>query len=222
MFKQVKSFQVSSSPVCAAHLTVGSGGCPAAHGDRPDARIGGPQPRIDFSAPGQYAFSLSTERVSDMKVILQENVEGVGHLGDVLDVSDGYARNYLLPRRKALQASPRNVKAFEHAKRVMGERAKKETLEIEGLAKKLSAVSVTITAQVGKDDKLFGSVTVKDIAEGLAAQGFEVDRRKIQLAQPIKELGTFTVPVKLHRDVSVSVSVVVGRKPEAEAPQGAA
>jgi len=110
-----------------------------------------------------------------MKVILQENVEGVGHLGDVLDVKDGFARNYLLPRRKALQASPRNVKAFEHTKRVMGERAKKEKLEIEGLAKRLSAVSLTITAQVGKDDKLFGSVTVKDIAEGLAAQGLEED-----------------------------------------------
>lgn len=156
-----------------------------------------------------------------MKVILQENVDGVGHLGDVLDVSDGFARNYLLPRRKALQASPRNVKAFEHAKRVMGERANKEKLEIEGLAKKLSAVSLTITAQVGKDDKLFGSVTVKDIAEGLAAQGFEVDRRKIQLAQPIKELGTFAVPVKLHRDVTASVSVVVGKKQEAESPQAA-
>jgi large subunit ribosomal protein L9 len=107
---------------------------------------------------------------------------------------------------------------FEHTKRVMGERAKKEKLEIEGLAKKLSAVSLTITAQVGKDDKLFGSVTVKDIAEGLAAQGFEIDRRKIQLAQPIKELGTFTVPVKLHRDVTASVAVLVGKKQEADSP----
>ncbi|MEK7268656.1 MAG: 50S ribosomal protein L9 [Nitrospirota bacterium] len=154
-----------------------------------------------------------------MKVILQENVEGVGHLGDLLDVSDGFARNYLLPRRKALEASTRNVKAVEHAKRVVAEKARKEKLEIEQVAKKISAVSLTVTAQVGKDDKLFGSVTVKDIAEGLAAQGLEVDRRKIQLTQPIKELGTFTVPVKLHRDVTASVSVQVVKKQEADSPQ---
>ncbi len=154
-----------------------------------------------------------------MKVILQENVEGVGLLGDLLDVSDGFARNYLLPRRKALEASTRNVKAVEHAKRVVAEKARKEKLEIEQVAKKISAVSLTVTAQVGKDDKLFGSVTVKDIAEGLAAQGLEVDRRKIQLAQPIKELGTFTVPVKLHRDVTASVSVQVVKKQEADSPQ---
>ena len=156
-----------------------------------------------------------------MKVILQENVEGVGHLGDLLDVSDGFARNYLLPRCKALEASTRNVKAVEHAKRVVAEKARKEKLEIEQVAKKISAVSLTVTAQVGKDDKLFGSVTIKDIAEGLAAQGLEVDRRKIQLTQPIKELGTFTVPVKLHRDVTASVSVQVVKKQEADSPQAA-
>lgn len=156
-----------------------------------------------------------------MKVILQENVEGVGHLGDLLDVSDGFARNYLLPRRKALEASTRNVKAVEHAKRVVAEKARKEKLEIEQVAKKISAVSLTVTAQVGKDDKLFGSVTAKDIAEGLAAQGLEVDRRKIQLTQPIKELGTFTVPVKLHRDVTASVSLQVVKKQEADSPQAA-
>src|SRR5919204_1462192 len=137
-----------------------------------------------------------------MKVILQENVDGVGHLGDLLDVSDGYARNYLLPRGKALEANTRNVKALEHAKRTMAEKAKKEKLEVEGYAKKISSVSLSITAQVGKDDKLFGSVTAKDIAERLAEKGYEVDRRKIQLAQPIKELGTFTVPIKLHHQVT--------------------
>jgi large subunit ribosomal protein L9 len=151
-----------------------------------------------------------------MKVILQENVEGVGHLGDLLEVSDGFARNYLLPRQKALEANPRNVKALEHAKRVMAEKAKKEKLEIEALAKKMSAVSLTIPAQVGKDDKLFGSVTAKDIAESLAEQGFTVDRRKIQLAHPIKELGTVAVPVKLHRDVTATVSVHVVRKQDAQ------
>jgi large subunit ribosomal protein L9 len=153
-----------------------------------------------------------------MKVILQENVEGVGHLGDLLDVSDGYARNYLFPRKKALEANPRNVKALEHAKRVMAERAKKEKMEIEAFAKKISAVPLTMTAQVGKDDKLFGSVTAKDIAEGLAEKGFTVDRRKIQLGQPIKELGTFAVPIKLHHEVTASVSVTVVKKEGSESP----
>jgi len=149
-----------------------------------------------------------------MKVILQETVEGLGHVGDLLDVSDGFARNYLLPRRKALEASSRNVKALEHVKRVSAEKARKEKQQIETVAKKISAVSLTLTAQVGKDDKMFGSVTVKDIVEGLAEHGFEVDRRRIQLAQPIKELGMFTVPVKLHRDVTASVSVMVVKKQE--------
>ncbi|MBI5672003.1 MAG: 50S ribosomal protein L9 [Nitrospirae bacterium] len=124
-----------------------------------------------------------------MKVILQETLEGVGHLGDLINVADGFARNYLLPRRKAVEADGRSIKAFEHAKRVAADKAKKETLEIESYAKKVSAVELTIEMQAGKDDKLFGSVTTKDIAEGLAAQGVTVDRRKIQLAQPIKELG---------------------------------
>ncbi len=151
-----------------------------------------------------------------MKVILQETMDGVGHLGDLVNVSDGYARNFLLPRKKAVEANSRNIKAFEHAKRVATERAKKEKLEIEAHAKNISAATLTIHAQVGKDDKMFGSVTVKDIAERLAEQGFTVDRRKIQLAQPIKELGTFTVPIKLPRDVTAAVTVRVLKKQEAE------
>ncbi len=157
-----------------------------------------------------------------MKVILKENVDGVGLLGDLLDVSDGYARNYLLPRGKALEANPRSVKAFEHAKRVMTDKAKKEKVLIEDLAKRMSLVRVTIDAQVGKEDKLFGSVTAKDVAEGLAAQGFEVDRRKIHLAQPIKALGTYTVPVKLHREVTANVAVIVAKKEGPAAESGSA
>ncbi|MBS0154653.1 MAG: 50S ribosomal protein L9 [Nitrospira sp.] len=156
-----------------------------------------------------------------MKVILQETLEGVGHLGDLINVADGFARNYLLPRRKAVEADSRSIKAFEHAKRVAAEKAKKEKLEIEVHAKKVSAVSLTIEMQAGKDDKLFGSVTTKDIAEGLAAQGVTVDRRKIQLAQPIKELGTVVVPIKMPRDVVATVKVHVVKKQdaqEAEAP----
>ena len=153
-----------------------------------------------------------------MKVILQETLEGVGHLGDLINVADGFARNYLLPRRKAVEADSRSMKAFEHVKRVAAEKAKKEKLEIEAHAKEVSAVSLTIEMQAGKDDKLFGSVTTKDIAEGLSAQGVTVDRRKIQLAHPIKELGTVSVPIKMHRDVVATVTVRVVKKQEAEEP----
>ncbi|MCS6286065.1 MAG: ribosomal protein [Nitrospirota bacterium] len=151
-----------------------------------------------------------------MKVILQETMDGVGHLGDLLDVRDGFARNFLLPRKKAVLADSRSIKAFEHVKRVAAEKAKKEKLEIEAHAKKVSAVTLTIEAQVGKDDKMFGSVTSKDLAEALAAQGFTIDRRKIQLAQPIKEVGTVTVPIKMPREVTATITVRVVKKQEQE------
>jgi|CXWL01.1.fsa_nt_gi large subunit ribosomal protein L9 len=155
-----------------------------------------------------------------MKVILKENIEGVGHVGDLLDVAAGFARNFLLPRKKAFEANSRNVKEFEHSKRMMGEKAKKERLELETYAKKLSAVALTMTVKIGKEGKMFGSVTVKDIEEALAEKGFAIDRRKILLSQPIKELGTVTVPVKLHRDVtaSVAVTVVSHQEPESTEP----
>ncbi|MCP9456832.1 MAG: 50S ribosomal protein L9 [Nitrospira sp.] len=154
-----------------------------------------------------------------MKVILQETLEGVGHLGDIVTVADGFARNYLLPRGKAVEADSRSIKAFEHAKRVAAEKAKKEKMEIETYAKKLSAVTLTFEAQAGKEGKLFGSVTAKDIAERLTAQGFPVDRRKIQLPNPIKELGTVTVPIKLPRDITATVTVQVVKKQDAEAAE---
>jgi len=152
-----------------------------------------------------------------MKVILQETMDGVGHLGDLIDVRDGFARNFLLPRKKAVLANSRSIKTFEHVKRVAAEKAKKEKLEIEDHAKKVSAVTLTIEAQVGKDDKMFGSVTSKDLAEALASQGFTIDRRKIQLAHPIKELGTVTVPIKMPREVTATVTVRVIKKHEQEA-----
>ena len=154
-----------------------------------------------------------------MKVILREDVQGVGNIGDVLEVAPGYARNYLLPRSKAVEATGRNLKSVDHAKRVIADKAKKEKAEVEEYAKKVSAAAVTITMQVGKDDKLFGSVTTKDIAEALAAQGIEVDKRKIHLDHPIKELGTVSVSVKLHSQVTATVNVTVAK---AEAPTEAA
>src|SRR5207249_6937661 len=144
-----------------------------------------------------------------MKVIMREDVDGVGNIGDVLEVARGYARNFLLPRNKAVEATSRNLKAIEHAKRVIGEKAKKEKALVEDYAKKVSATPVTITVNVGKDDKLFGSVTTKDIAEALAAQGIEVDKRKIELGNPIKELATVSVPIKLYSQVTATVSVTV-------------
>jgi large subunit ribosomal protein L9 len=159
-----------------------------------------------------------------MKVLLKEHIEGVGHLGDVLEVSDGFARNYLLPRKKAIEASERNVKEFEHHKRIMAEKARKEKLELETFAKQISAVSLSFTVKAGRDGKIFGSVTSKDIEEGLAGKGVTVDRKKIHLAHPIKSLGTVAVPVKLHRDVTATVSVEVVKHheeaPEAEAAEG--
>ena len=147
-----------------------------------------------------------------MKVILQENVEGLGYLGDVLTVADGYARNFLLPRKKAVVAEERQVKLLQHLKRQIDQKAKKEVEALGDIGKQMSNVSLTFEVQTGKDDKLFGSVTSKDIAEQLAAQGMTVDRRKIQLSHPLKELGTFSVPIKLHRDVVTNIQVNVAKK----------
>lgn len=153
-----------------------------------------------------------------MKVILQETMEGVGLLGDLLNVKNGYARNFLIPRKKAVLADSRSIKTFEHIKRITAERVKKEKLDIETYAKRISGLSLTLKAQVGKDDKMFGAVTVKNIAEALAEQGVTVDRRKIMLDQPIKELGTFTIPIKLPRDVTATMVLHVVKKQGAESP----
>jgi len=161
-----------------------------------------------------------------MKVILQENVEGLGYLGDVLTVADGYARNFLLPRKKAVLAEERQVKLLQHLKRQIDQKAKKELEALGDIGKQISNVSLTFEVQTGKDDKLFGSVTSKDIAEQLASQGMTVDRRKIQLPQPLKELGSFPVSIKLHRDVVTKINVTLlkqaGDEPVVEEPAAAA
>jgi large subunit ribosomal protein L9 len=151
-----------------------------------------------------------------MKVILREDLEGIGNIGEVLEVARGYARNYLLPRHKAVEATSRNLKTVEHAKRVIGDKAKKEKALLEEYAKTVSGTSVTIPVRVGKDDKLFGSVTTKDIADALHARGIEVDRRKILLDQPLKELGPSKVTIKLHSQVTAEITVVVEKIDAAE------
>ena len=147
-----------------------------------------------------------------MKVILQENVNNLGYVGDILDVANGYARNYLLPRKKAMEANPRNMKALEHAKRVTAAKTKQLEQGLKVEAEKLSGVSLTFEVQTGKDDKIFGSVTSKDIEARLIAEGLEVDSRKIQLSQPLKELGSAKVSVKLFRDITAEISVTLVKK----------
>lgn len=144
-----------------------------------------------------------------MKVILREDVDKLGRMGDLVNVADGYARNFLLPRNMAALATTKNIKSLEHEKRVIADRVKKEKMAAEEEAKEISAVSVSIPVQVGEEGKLFGSVTSKDIADAIAAQGFEIDKRRIQLEKPIKEIGTFMVPVKVHHDVTAQVKVEV-------------
>lgn len=144
-----------------------------------------------------------------MQVILTEDVPNLGDMGDIVSVSDGYGRNYLIPNRLALPAGGKSAKQFEHQKQQID--AKKARLREEALqaVKKIAGVSVTIPRQVGDDDRLYGSVTNRDIQQALAAEGQEIDRRKIVLSQPIRELGVYRVPVRLHSDVKTSVKVWV-------------
>lgn len=150
-----------------------------------------------------------------MKVILQEEIENVGHIGDMIDVKQGFARNFLLPRGKAVEATTRNVKQLDHAKRMVADKAKKEKGETETFARKLVETPVTITVPAGPDGKLFGSVSGKDITEALAEQGIELDKRKITMEHPLKELGSFVIPVKLPNEITASLTVnVVPEMPE--------
>jgi large subunit ribosomal protein L9 len=136
-----------------------------------------------------------------MKVILREDVENLGKGGEVVEVKDGYGRNFLLPRGLAVAANPRNVRELEHQKQVAAAKAAKMRASAEAVAKRLADTPVTLKRKVGEQDKLYGSVTAMDIAEALAARGLEIDRRSIDLAEPIKTIGDFEVPVKLHREV---------------------
>ncbi|MGE5313343.1 MAG: 50S ribosomal protein L9 [Acidobacteriota bacterium] len=147
-----------------------------------------------------------------MKVILRQNYEGLGNIGDVVTVKDGYARNFLVPRKIAYRAAAGSLKALEEEKKQNERKEVKLVKEAEALASKLGNVSLTISMKVGEDEKLFGSVTSQMIAEALAAQNFTVDKRDITLEEPIKALGIFEVPVKLHTKVSAKVKVWVVRE----------
>ena len=151
-----------------------------------------------------------------MQVILKEDIEKLGHIGDIVEVKRGYARNYLLPKDFALEATPRNVKQLEHQKRIVAAKIKKVKSASETLAEKLDQVTITLHHQAGEEDKLFGSVTSMEIAESLKEQGMELDRRKIALEEPIKRLGEYKVAVKLPGGISAHVTVIVAKKEEAE------
>ena len=144
-----------------------------------------------------------------MEVILREHVDNLGRRGDVVKVADGYARNYLLPRKLALTVTESNRRQIERERKLVEAREAEERQMSEALAARIAQVEIVIARRVGETDALYGSVTAADVAEGLAAKGLEIERRRLQLAEPIKQLGEFMVPVRLHRDVTAEVKVVV-------------
>jgi large subunit ribosomal protein L9 len=147
-----------------------------------------------------------------MQIILQEDVEKLGNRGDVVTVKPGYARNFLLPHKLAIEATAGNMKALE---RIRGALAKKTATELDAAKKQaelLTGVSLKFTRKTGENDQMFGSVTTADIADGLKAQGFEVDKRQIQLKDPVKALGEYAVTVKVFRDITAEIKIHVDKE----------
>ncbi len=144
-----------------------------------------------------------------VKIILREDVHGLGHAGSVVSVRPGYARNFLLPEGKATLATESSVKELEHHQRGIADKVAKEMKSHRGLKERLEGLKLAVSAQAGDDGKLFGSVTSREIAELVAAQGVEIDRRKIELAEPIKTAGSHTIAIRLHREVVAQVKLEV-------------
>jgi large subunit ribosomal protein L9 len=157
-----------------------------------------------------------------MDVILKEDVAKLGSRGDVVKVAEGYGRNYLLPRKLAIEATPANRAVIDQMKAAAVRRLAREKGDAEALAQQLAGAEVSFIRKSGDPDQLFGSVTSADIAHELEANGFHIDRRKIQLNEPLKAIGEFNVPVKLHRDVTVPVKVKIQKDAVAEAEAPAA
>jgi len=151
-----------------------------------------------------------------MEVILREHIDNLGRRGEIVKVADGYARNYLLPRKLALLATDGNKKVIERERVKFEAKEAEEKKAAEAVADRVNNVEIEISRKVGETEALYGSVTTADIAEALHAKGHEIDKRKIVLQEPIKKLGTFDVPIKLHRDLSthVKVRVVAEGQPE--------
>jgi large subunit ribosomal protein L9 len=151
-----------------------------------------------------------------MEVILREHVDNLGRRGEVVKVADGYARNYLLPRKLALLVTDGNKRQIEKERAKFEAKEAEEKRVLDAFAERLNNAEIVITRKVGETDALYGSVTTSDIADALAAKGFEVDRRKLQLADPIKKIGDVVVPVKLHRDITANVTVHVVKEGASE------
>jgi large subunit ribosomal protein L9 len=146
---------------------------------------------------------------SKVKLILREDVESLGKVGDVVDVAGGYGRNYLMPRGLAVKASTKNLKEQEHQKKLIQARLARQKKDAQEMAGSLDSVSCTISRKTGEDEKLYGSVTSRDIEEAIKEEGVSIDRKRILLEEPIKKLGVYTVPVKLHTEVTGNIKVWV-------------
>ena len=144
-----------------------------------------------------------------MKLILREDVESLGKIGEIVEVAGGYGRNYLLPRGLAVKASTKNLKEQEHQKKLIQARMDRQKKDAQEMAGSLNSVSCTVARKTGEDEKLYGSVTSRDIEEALREEGVSIDRKRILLEEPLKKLGVYTVPVKLHADVTGNIKVWV-------------
>ena len=147
-----------------------------------------------------------------MQIILQEDVDKLGNRGDVVTVKPGYARNFLLPRKLGIEATTGNMKALERIRTALAKKTATELDAAQKQAELLNGVALTFTRKTGENDQMFGSVTTADIAEGLEAQGFKIDKRQVQLAEPIKVIGERDVTIKVFRDVTAAIKVTVGRE----------
>jgi large subunit ribosomal protein L9 len=147
-----------------------------------------------------------------MQIILQEDVEKLGNRGELVDVAAGYARNYLLPRKLGIEATPGNMKRLERMRVTFAKKEASEKGAAQTLADSLQGVSLTFARKAGENEQLFGSVTSADIADALEAQGYHIDRRKITLADPIKLVGEYEIPVKLHREITTNLKVAVTKE----------
>jgi large subunit ribosomal protein L9 len=144
-----------------------------------------------------------------MNIILKDDVENLGKIGDLVRVKPGYARNYLIPKGKAIEATVRNVKNLEHQKKLVQDRIYKTIKTAEALAKRIESTSITLSQKVGENERLFGSVTTMTIATALQEEGIDIDKKKILLEEPIKQLGVYTIPIKLHPELTADLKVWV-------------
>ena len=156
-----------------------------------------------------------------MKLLLKEDVDGLGFCGDEVEVKDGYGRNFLIPKGKALLATPNNLKAFNHQKRIVQSKVKKIIEITQGVANEISKTPIQIKKKIGDGGKMFGSVTAQEISDLLKTKGVDLDRRKIQIQEPIKKAGEYAIPVRLHPKVTTEIKLTVegeqvDEKPEAQ------